>query len=41
MNNVAVQIGIVGGGFSGLLSAWLLERLLSDEAEIVVLEAGD
>jgi len=32
------RIGIVGGGFSGLLSAYLLERLGSGQLEIVLFE---
>ena len=35
------RIGIIGGGFSGLLCAYLLERTLGDRAEIVVLERSD
>ena len=35
------RIGIVGGGFSGLLSAYLLEHTLGDRADIVVLEGSD
>ena len=35
------RIGIIGGGFSGLLCAYLLERLLGEGTEIVVLEASD
>ena len=35
---LAERIGIIGGGFSVLLSAYLLERMLGDRAEIVVLE---
>ena len=38
---MAERIGIIGGGFSGLLCAYLLERMLGDRAEIVVLEEGD
>ena len=38
---MAERIGIIGGGFSGLLSAYLLERMLGDRAEIVVLEESD
>ena len=38
---MAERIGIIGGGFSGLLCAYLLERMLGDRAEIVVLEASD
>ncbi len=35
------RIGIIGGGFSGLLCAYLLERALGDRAEIVVLEGSN
>ena len=35
------RIGIIGGGFSGLLSAYLLERTLGERVEICVLEASD
>ena len=38
---MAERIGIIGGGFSGLLCAYLLERMLGDRAEIVVLEESD
>ena len=38
---MAERIGIIGGGFSGLLCAYLLERMLGDRAEIVVLERSD
>ena len=38
---LAERIGIIGGGFSGLLSAYLLERMLGERAEIVVLEQSD
>ena len=38
---MAERVGIVGGGFSGLLSAWLLERALGDAVEVVLFEAGD
>ena len=38
---VAERIGIIGGGFSGLLCAYLLEHMLGDRAEIVVLEGSD
>ena len=38
---MAEHIGIIGGGFSGLLSAYLLERMLGERAEIVVLEHSD
>lgn len=34
------RIGIIGGGFSGLLSAMLLEGALGDQVDIVVLEAS-
>ena len=34
------RIGIIGGGFSGLLSAMLLEGALGDRVDIVVLEAS-
>lgn len=34
------RIGIVGAGFSGLLSAYLLERRFGDEVELEVWEAG-
>ena len=35
------RIGIIGGGFSGLLCAYLLERTLGDRAEIVILEGSN
>ena len=38
---MAETIGIVGGGFSGLLTAYLLERMLKDRLKIVVFEASD
>ena len=38
---MAERIGIIGGGFSGLLCAYLLERMLGDRVEIVVLEQND
>ena len=38
---MAERIGIIGGGFSGLLCAYLLERMLGDRAEIIVLEESD
>lgn len=38
---MAERIGIVGAGFSGLLSAYLLERRFGDEVEIAIWEAGD
>ena len=38
---MAERVGIIGGGFSGLLSAYLLERMLGERAEIVVLEQSD
>ncbi len=38
---MADRIGIVGAGFSGLLSAYLLERRFGDEVEIEVWEAND
>ena len=38
---MAERIGIVGAGFSGLLSAYLLERRFGDEVEIGVWEAAD
>ena len=38
---MAERIGIIGGGFSGLLCAYLLERMLGDRVEIVVLEQSD
>ena len=34
------RIGIIGGGFSGLLSAMLLEGALGDQVDIIVLEAS-
>ena len=38
---MAERIGIIGGGFSGLLCAYLIERMLGDRAEIVVLEGSN
>ena len=38
---MAERIGIVGAGFSGLLSAYLLERRFGNEVEIDVWEAAD
>ena len=38
---MADTIGIVGGGFSGLLTAYLLERMFKDRLKIVVFEASD
>ena len=38
---MARRIGIVGAGFSGLLSAYLLERRFDDEVDIDVWEAED
>ncbi len=38
---MAERIGIVGAGFSGLLSAYLLERRFGDAVEIDVWEAAD
>ena len=38
---MAERIGIIGGGFSGLLCAYLLEGMLGDRVEIVVLEQSD
>ena len=38
---MATRIGIVGAGFSGLLSAYVLERRFGDQVEIDVWEAGD
>ena len=38
---MADRIGIIGGGFSGLLCAYLLERMLGERAEIVVIEQSD
>ena len=38
---MAERIGIVGAGFSGLLSAYLLERRFGDGVEIDVWEAAD
>lgn len=38
---MAERIGIVGAGFSGLLSAYLLERRFGDRVKIDVWEAGD
>ena len=35
------RIGIVGGGFSGLLCAYLLECALGDRAEIMILEGSN
>ena len=35
------RIGIIGGGFSGLLSAMLLEEALGGQVEIVVLEGSN
>ena len=37
---MAERIGIVGAGFSGLLSAYLLERRHGDEVQVEVWEAG-
>ncbi len=37
---VTATIAIVGGGFSGLVSAFLLERSVRDPPKIVVLEGG-
>lgn len=34
----SVKIAIVGGGFSGLMSAFLLEKLLGPDTDIVILE---
>ena len=41
VRRVAERIGIIGGGFSGLLSAYFLERMFEDRIDIVVLEASD
>ena len=38
---MAERIGIVGAGFSGLMSAYLLERRFGDQVEIEIWEAGD
>ena len=38
---MAERIGIIGGGFSGLLCAYLLERMLGNRVEIVVLERSN
>ena len=37
---MAERIGIVGAGFSGLLSAYLLERRFGDRVQIDVWEAS-
>jgi monoamine oxidase len=39
-DSVAERVGIIGGGFSGLLSAYLLEQLLGEQTEIVILESS-
>jgi monoamine oxidase len=38
---VADRIGIIGGGFSGLLCAYLLEQLYGDRVEAVIFEGSD
>ena len=38
---MAERIGIIGGGFSGLLCAYLLEQLYGDRVDVRVLEGGD
>ena len=38
---MAETVGIVGGGFSGLLTAYFLERIFKDQLNIVILEASD
>lgn len=38
---MAETVAIIGGGFSGLLSAYLLERMFGERVEIVILEAND
>jgi len=37
---VAERVGVIGGGFSGLLCAYLLEQLYGDRVEVQVLEGA-
>lgn len=41
MNRAAVRVAVVGGGISGLVTAYRLRRTLGDTAEIFVLDAAE